>query len=383
MKTITTLLIILIISIPYFTEAKQIKKHIKNTYNRYAKHFDQKGWIYSQPNYGIANKKAQTAREIISIASYYKYTDRTKINNAINQAYQEIQGRPLYTQSFEDSIAHFLITQLSNKNSKLFDDQILKSIQARHKIPEIENRSIISSVLDSYLANQLYKQKKISKKQKNNLIKKNRKKLKQGIAQSIDQDYWYLENSKKDFSVHYHALSAYMIMFYGDYFKKDKFISIAEHMTDNLRKISFKNGFIEARIGHRPIGLGAQTYLMLGVLNKRFNHKDYNVYLKYAKNRFFSDPKHPNRLEFHSTIENTSPKFHDDIGYSLIAELSQVNKKTKKTKYKKHPLYLKNKIKFHKDNRFTIQNSGGIININDKEFQLGSYGNWSKLIKKE
>ncbi len=385
MKIKILLTTLLIITIPYFASAKQVKNYIKNTYNRYSNHFDQHGWNYSQPNYNINNKEAQTARELLMFASYYKFKkSKTKtVQSAINRGYQEIQNRPLYTQSFKDSIAHFLTLRLLEKNNKKIYLQIKKSLNKRHKIHEIENRTVISAVLDTYLTKQLYKHKKISKKKRDYLLKKNQQKLNRGLEQSIDQNYWYAETNKKDFSVHYHTLTAYMLMFYGDLTKDDYYLNIAHEMTENIRKLSFKNGFLEAKIGTRPIGLGAQTYLMLGLLNKRFNYKDYNVYLKYSKHRFFSDPNYPNRLEFHSTKENTRPKYHDDIGFSLIAEIAQINKQIKKTKLKKHPLFLKNKISDYQDNRFTIQNLGGIIKVNDKEYKLGSFGNWSKIVKIE
>ncbi len=38
--------------------------------------------------------------------------------------------------------------------------------------------------------------------------------------------------------------------------------------------------------------------------------------------RFFSDKQHPDRLEFHSTIENSDPQFHDDYAFSDKAELA-------------------------------------------------------------
>lgn len=379
--------VIIFLLSPFFSRAENIQNYIKKTSNRYSKHFDQNGWQYNQPNYSIIDKFPNTAREWMMFASYYfdkkQKTDKVKIAIAINNAYQEIQNRPTTTQSFEDSIAHFLIytqkNQLDNLLLQELNLQIYNSLKARLKVKDTENRAIIAAVLDSYLTKQLRKEKFITKKHYQKLIKKNIKKINKGISECIDQDGWYYEGNQKIFSTHYHILTAYFLMFYGDYFNNAAYLSLAKKMTSNIRKITFQNGFIEAKIGMRPIGLGAQTYLMLGLLNKRYHYKDYSIYLNYMKPRFFYDKKHPNRLEFHSTLENTEPNFHDDIGFSLATEISKLDPKISNTKFKKYPAKLSLDNKIYKDNRFTIQNFGGIIKINNKQYSLATNGDYSRI----
>lgn len=367
-----------------------VKDYIRAVYNRYSKHFDKNGWIYSQPTYGIKNKKAKTPRERLMFASYYKYRaahsekSHTKMSNAIVKGYNYLENYPTIFQSFEDSIAHFLILRFAEKGSteisqrKLYQ-QINNSLEVRINVDDTENRAIIASILDMYLTNELFVHSVISKKEKNYLFKKNKKKLNRGIKECIDKDYWYIEDGNKSFSVHYHVLTAYFLMFYGDYFNEGKYLRIARQMTKNIRKISFKNGFIEARVGVRPIGLGAQTYLMLGLLNKHFGYSDYSVYLNFARKHFFSDKKYPNRLEFHSTVYNTAPNFHDDIGFSLAAEISQLNSKIKNTRIKKKQAYLKNTAKDYQDRRFMIKNRGNVVIVNNKEYRLAATGSASTI----
>lgn len=389
MKLLKFLIIILLIaSPPIFSSAENIQNYIKKTSNRYSKHFDKNGWFYTQPSYLTLRKSPKTAREWMMFASYYfnreKKTDKTKIKISINNAYQEIQNRPTTTQSFEDSIAHFLMYTQKNQLGNLFlqelNLQIYNSLNARLKVKDTENRAIIAGILDSYLAKQLRQENFITKKQYQKLIQKNIKKINKGISKCVDQDFWYFEGQNKYFSAHYHILSAYLLMFYGNYFNNVNYLSLAHKMTENTRKISFENGFIEAKIGMRPIGLGAQTYLMLGLLNKRYNYKDYSVYLNYMKPRFFYDKANTNRLEFHSTLESSKPNYHDDIGFSLVAEISKLDKKINKTKFKKNPVKLNIKDKIYKDNRFTIQNFGEIIKINNKQYSLATNGDYSRII---
>jgi len=387
-KQLILILSIVISLTPFFVNAQNIQDYINKTYNRYSKHFDKNGWQYNQPNYSINDKQPNNAREWTMFASYYyNRTDKKKEKNlvisALNNAVAELQARPTITQSFNDSIAHFLIYQqkdLLNKSEKQnYYSQVKQSLFARANINDTENRGIIAGVLDSYLADKLYKDKQIDKQQLERLIDKNKQKIYRSVKQCINEEGWYFEDNQKYFSAHYHVLSAYLLMFYSDYFNDKGYFDLAKKMTSNIRKISFQNGFIEAKIGMRPIGLGAQTYLMLGLLNKRYKHKDYSVYLNYTKHRFFNDKSSPNRLEFHSTMEGSSPNYHDDIGFSLVAEMSKINKHIKKTKFKKKSKNLILKTKEYQDKRFTIKNYGGIIIINDKEFRLSTHGDYSRI----
>ncbi len=387
-KQLITILSLAIMFAPLFSYAQNIQDYINNTYSRYSKNFDKNGWQYNQPNYSIINKHPNNAREWSMFASYYfNRTDNEKTKNlvisALNNAISEIQARPTMTQSFNDSIAHFLIYQqkdLLNKSEKQnYNSQLTESLFARININDTENRGIIAGILDSYLADKLYENKRIDKLAYERLINKNKQKISKSVTQCINEDGWYFEGDQKYFSTHYHVLSAYLLMFYGDYFNDKGYLSLAKKMTSNIRKMTFKNGFIEAKIGARPIGLGAQTYLMLGALNKRFNHKDYSVYLNYAKNRFFNDKMFPNKLEFHSTMEGSKPNYHDDIGFSLVAEISKIDKYIAKTKFNKTTKTLNLKNSFYQDKRFTIKNYGGILIVNDKEFRLSTNGDYSRI----
>jgi hypothetical protein len=147
------------------------------------------------------------------------------------------------------------------------------------------------------------------------------KKIKAVAVTDITPDGWYLEDVPKKFNPHYHLVSAFAFLAYGELANRQYFIDLSRKMTVNLRSLSFSNGMVEAKIGNRPVGLGAQFYLGLGLLSYRFGFKDYNVYFSYASgNRFFSDRQYPNRLEYHSTISGTAPNYHDDIAFSNIGE---------------------------------------------------------------
>ena len=334
-------------------------------------------------------KNPVTAREWISLASYYKYRDDEKskdiIHDAIIEAYREISSRPAYTQSFNDAEALFLIIRLIEKDQNILSyiekerifDLMTYYLEQGINAKDTENRAIIAGTHWQYITDYLYSKKRIINKEHfDKLIKE---KINKAIQNSINIDGWYFEEEMKSFTPHYHVVTAFMLMVYGDITNQKDYINLAEKMYFNIKKISFINGMVEAKLGHRPVGLGAQFYLMQGLLGKYFNDDDYKVYLFYASgNRFFSDKQHPNRLEFHSTLEFTKPNYHDDYAFSDAAELSLIIDRLKNINlYYKH--YFDEPIQSSNDKYFKIKNFNNKIFINNKINLLGSYGNWSQL----
>jgi hypothetical protein len=391
-KFILIFLIILILPInlvnAFVGSESNLDKYVKPFYNRYSQHFDEYGLKYMSPSYGIEDfKDPVTAREWMSLASYYKYTNNQDvIHNAIIQAYREISKRPSYTQSFNDAEAFFLMIRLMENNEDLSTyiekervfDLMSAYLEQGIKAKDTENRAIIASAHWQYITDYLYSNNRITNKiYFDGLIKE---KIDKAIQESINKDGWYFENNMKSFTPHYHAVSAFMLLIYGDLTQQSEYLDLSKKMYFNIKKITFKNGMVEAKLGHRPLGLGAQFYLTQALLGQYFNDDDYKVYLFYASgNRFFSDKQYPNRLEFHSTIENTQANYHDDYAFSDIAELGLVVPKLKNINLE-YKYYLSNPIKYSKDNTFKIYNYGKLIFFNWKKNILGSYGNWSHIL---
>jgi hypothetical protein len=152
-----------------------------------------------------------------------------------------------------------------------------------------------------------------------------------------------------------------MLMTYGEITNQQKYLNIAQQMYNNLRKITLNNGEIPAEIGHRPSALGAQFYLITGLLGYYFNDSNYMDYLSFAEgNNFFQDPDYPHRLEF-----NSNNTFNDDYAFSDIAELGLIIPKLKN-------IFLYYKINLPQaeqefiDNTFYIKNTGEEIIFNKK-----------------
>lgn len=375
---------------------KNLDTYLEYFYNRYSRHFDLKGLEYINPSYGItAYKKAQTFREWAALASYYKYRAMggdKQANNILREALikgiNELKSRPAYSQSFCDAEAIFLTLRitddlpdlLNNTQKNDFLSLVKNNIETGIKARDSENRALVAGSHWQYISDYLYTQKIINLTEKNYYSRLIKNKIDAAIKESVNDKYWYFEGQGKYFSVHYQAVSAFMLLWYADQTGQEYYKNISRMMYINTKKISFYNGMVEAQIGRRPPGLGAQFYLMMGLVGKYFNDDDYRVYLFYGGgNRFFSNKQYPNQLEYHATIEGSSPNYHDDYAFSDAGEIGLVIEKTNgislNPKY-----YFTNPVSKTTDKYFNIINNKTSININNKKLILGSYGNWSKLI---
>ena len=352
-----------------------LDNYVEYFYNRYSKHFDQNGLIYSQPEYGILEPALpQKIREWISLISYYKYRAMAGDQNAKNiirfgilNGYNELLNRGSKSQSFQEAEAHFLTIQilkkipelLKSKTREAIDNIIELYLEDGIKAPDTENRALVSGAHWQYINNYLFEKEIINSEKKKYFDDLIQNKIDMAIAESINSDYWYLENSLQDFSVHYHAVSAFMLMAYGELTEQTKYLDIAQQMYNNLKKITLADGTIPAQIGHRPSALGAQFYLMTGLSAYYFNDNDYMNYLNLTGgNNFFQDPQYPHRLEYHS-----QNKFNDDYAFSDIAELGLIIPKLKNLE-----LYYKINLPQSEqdfiDNTFYIKNTGKEIFLN-------------------
>ncbi len=316
-----------------------LKNYLAYFYNRYSQHFDEYGMIFKTPGYGVIQfKQPQTAREILSLATYYKYralqgeaNARSIIRQAILTAQQELNSRSYHNQSFSDAWAQmdmislldqipFLLSQ--HEQDKIYQD-IINRIETGIQAPDTSNRAALGAVYWQQIVNNLYYKKLIDLSAKNKYDKLIYHKIKQVLINDIDKNYWYLEGTPMQFNPHYHLITAMTFASYAEITGDIEFYIIAKKMIKNLRQLAFNNGMIEAHIGKRPVGLGAQFYLGLGLLSYKFGFKDYSVFLAYADgDRFFSDINYPNRLEYHATLKNSWPNYHDDISFDNLAELA-------------------------------------------------------------
>ena len=324
---------------PAKAQATNLEDYLEYFYNRYSLHFDDWGLVYKAPGYGVPNfSQANTAREILSLAVYYKYRalnnqPRAKriIRAAILNSIRELNSRNHENHSFSDAWAQMMILSLIDQLPGILTEQeennIYTQIISRAQIgilaEDSSNRAALSAVYWQHIINNLYYKELIGQDLKSKLDKLIYQKIKKVLTDDITQQGWYQEGNPMKFNPHYHLITAFAFSSYSQITGDIELYLMAKKMTKNLRTISFPNGMIEARIGNRPVGLGVQFYLGVGLLNYKFNFDDSSVYFNYASaDKFFSDPRYPNRLEYHSTINNSDPNYHDDISFSNLAELA-------------------------------------------------------------
>ena len=88
-----------------------LDNYVEYFYNRYSKHFDQVGLIYSIPEYGVKEfTEPEKIREWVSLMSYYKYqaingdkSAQNIIRFGILKGYNELFKRGRQSQSFQEA----------------------------------------------------------------------------------------------------------------------------------------------------------------------------------------------------------------------------------------------------------------------------------------
>ncbi len=366
--------------------SNSLEGYIQYFYNRYSKHLDKWGLVYKAPGYGVGNfKRAKSAREILSLATYYKYRAlqgeikaRRKLRAAILNARYELNSRNQHSHSFSDAWAQMAIISLTqqlphiltNGEKETIYQEIKSRILSGIQATDSSNRSLLSAVYWQYIVNQLHVDNYFSQLDKNKYDHLIYQKVAKVIDQDITQDGWYRESYLMRFNPHYHMVSATALLSYADITNNIPIYLLAKKMTRNLRLVSFKNGMVEAQVGDRPVGLGAQFYLGAALLSYRFGYQDFSTYLNYAKgDRFFSDPKYPNRLEYHATLQGVAPNYHDDISFSNLAELALITPTLSNMEFNyttqldlKNTQYISKKIK--------VINQSHTIQFNDQQVRL-------------
>jgi hypothetical protein len=360
---------------------QSVERYIQTFYNRYSKHFDQYGLVYKMPEYGVTTfKTAETPRERMSLALYYKYRAisgdakaRRIIRDAILESDFNLEERPLFTQSFEDAAAQFLMVraleQIPSLLSPTAEKMILQHLEKRAKkgilANDTSNRAALSGVYWQHIINALFQRGIIDGTKKTELSELIENKIKKVLTHDITSNGWYLEGEPMKFNPHYHIVTAAALMRYAEMTNDSNVRGIAERMADNIRMLAFKNGMIEAGIGERPVGLGAQAYLGVAFLSYAISQDDLGVFLSYAsEKRFFSDAAYPNRLEYHNTQTGKAANFHDDMAFSNMAELVKDDLTTQNTTFINTDKINSGTV-YYKDDSLTLINLGNSLWIND------------------
>jgi hypothetical protein len=394
----------LITPLPALSSQVTLSSYLRPFYSKHSRWLDVtyepllKTWHIDIPYYEPEKQWQETInrpRWHMSSASFYKYRleyspyARGIVRQAILDSTLNSK-RAIFDQSFDGAIADFLVVRLIEGRDevlpRLYSAQEKRSILAwlkprlfyGLKAPDTENRAALAGVYWYYVGQYLHKNNFLTNEEWRQVKKLTKQKINLSIEQTLISNQagafifaqpslrvskanpdraergslrqakikapaslLYRESGK--FSLHYHIVEAYMLLSYGVMAGGQEYIGIARKMTRLVNKLAREDGFLDASLGYRPSGIGAQGYLMAGVLNLYFgDNAQAQKFLNYAdNNRFFADPKYPNRLVWFDTSPNIqypiSPpallrkakragniQFNDDISFVNMAELAQI-----------------------------------------------------------
>lgn len=390
------------LSIPQASASQTLDQYAQTILNRYSRNFEQRGFRFAQPDYRFPEFTVATKpRYIMLIASTFRYRAQAGdaralagLRKGIAPTVLAFKSKPRHP-SFEDSQAAFLLVRMMDLVPNLVTDDekhsallsLKRWIGPSISAPDTENRAIVSAANWQYLVHVLRVNGVLTAKERSAYSARLKRKVDKALAQSVTAHNWYREGGL--FSVHYHTVTAFHLLAYGTFSDRPAYTARAIAMYRNAKMLALKNGMVEAHIGHRPVGLGAQLYTMMGVLGFAAKDSDASVFLNYAMGtRFFSDPRYPNRLEFHQTIERSPKRFQDDIAIASVTELAQVFApalgRTPILNRRTFSIVRRAKI----DSDFSIVNSGATVVVTDRMARtvttvlLGSYGNWTKVMRR-
>ena len=197
--------------------------------------------------------------------------------------------------------------------------------------PDTQNRAALSALYWQYSAQFLHGNQLLTDLELQEVTKKTKAKLERSIEETVSRgDYVYRE--KDDFSLHYHIVEAYMLLAYGLLTEDKEYIALSKKMADIINTHAAPNGFLYAKDSNRPSGLGAQAYLMAGLMNTYFGNSLYaQKFFRYAfGDTFFKDEHYKNRLVWYDTSRGVDPTRYpytmtappnDDISFVNMSEL--------------------------------------------------------------
>lgn len=361
-KSFTILILLIYFIAPFKISAEPVnfslqpvfnlENYLQPFYARYSNYLDtvynsnKKIWYDDAKYLDLPSKQyiwqsEKRSREIMSFATFYKNRAqgsakaRSKIEWAILKS-TLYSYRPLADQSFDQAIAYFLVLRLMDQieNPDLFSksmenkiyDFIKKRIPYGLKANDTENRAALAGVYWLAAAQILYYKSILSSKEFLEINKQTQKKVELSTAQTLNDDYVYREVNHKYFSLHYHIVEAYMLYAFGKLTQEKKYTETARQMTEYANSLAGVDGFLDAHLGHRPQGSGAQAYIMLGLLNQAFeNYVEAQVFFDYAKgSKFFKDPQNSNRLVWWDTSLAHPQEFFDDYSLANMGELGLI-----------------------------------------------------------
>ena len=323
--------------------ALSLPEEIKTIYNTYSKYLDTQwtgiGWNYSVPSrhYQETGKNSLgNLRMQATLATAYRFrTDedsKQKIREAVFSVLGEdaiinnwtrVNGQVVSTRSFHDMIGLYLILRLLEERADVFSwiERALIVGKIETMFPwalkgfDTENRALLSAAYG--LAILRHPLTNFPSADQSRYLQQIRDKVKTGLK-AVDKLGVYHEGFNKQYSAHYHLVSALMLSYLAENLPDKNYAAAGKKMlakTHNWYKI----GKLNWQGSFRPTGIGLQTVLLRALGEKYLGYKNWLSYWQTEKkNRGFIDPKNPQRLVWKDDADRT---LNDDYSFMNMAEL--------------------------------------------------------------
>jgi len=320
-----------------------LPEDIKTIYNTYSKYLDTQ-WTGAGWNYSVASRHYQeidknsagNLRMQATLATAYRFrTDeasKQKIREAIFSVlgpdvamtnWIKDNGKTVSTRSFHDMIGLYLALRILEERDDIFS-WVEKALIVG-KIEQIfpwalagkdnENRALLAAayglaILQHPLTN-------FSPTDQKRYAKQIRDKVKVGLK-AIDSFGVYHEGAGKQYSLHYHLVSAMMLSYLGEKMPDKQYSALSKKMLTRthdwyaLGKLHWIGSF-------RPTGIGLQAVLLRSLGEKYLGNKNWKTYWDAEKkNRGFIDASALGRLVWKDDADKT---LNDDYSFMNMSEL--------------------------------------------------------------
>ncbi len=327
------------------TKPSIIQTDLETIYNRYSKYLDTKwngkGWSYEVPSSDykeIGLVSDNSLRLQATLATFYRFRTEPEAQEKIQRALEYVlielsnkqsnfvldQNKKISTRSFNEAIGAYLSLQLLKNKPELFSttsrDLILKNIKDMYpwilEANDTENRALLSAAYSlAILKHSLMNFSVAEQEQYLNLI---RQKVDLGL-QSVGADNLYREGKNKQFTEHYHLVTANMLVYLGEEIPNENYLIKAKAMFEVLNSSLVANELLKNIEPARPRGQGLQNILLKTVAQKYQSGTGIASYWREQKIGLgFIEPANPDRLVWYDWYDST---YNDDYSLANMAEL--------------------------------------------------------------
>lgn len=326
-----------------YADGARVARDVQAIVTQYSRYLDDvtwgAGWYYTVPSNQykeIDQSSEQSIRMQATFATAYQYRQDPIADQLVHDSIVSVlgpgvrlvnsvpvKGKRISTRGFGDMIGMYLALRILDGRPDIFtpDEQrvILANIRAMYpwalKGNDTENRALIGAAYGVAILNH----------PRMAFLVEDRVQYEDAILakvviglRSIDQHAIYREGKKREFSLHYHLVSAHMLAYIGRMFDDIRYTVLAKKMFQYVHN-RYPRGQITWRGSNRPRGIGLQTVLLRALGERELGNPEWWRYWDTErKGRGAVDKDNPGRLVWRDEADKT---VNDDYSFVSMAVL--------------------------------------------------------------